>query len=186
MNKKLITCLFLLFFSTKVVFCGERFLPGGQKPLSRSGRLERRKRKAEELNEKTQTKKLRVEDLSLLEQQEKDKRFWQAIENRSFDAIESILNAKGNPNIRTEEGVTPLLNFATDVYGALLCKSPSYNQKLHEGSLNFNSRVMEILLQHDADPNIKNSFNETSLHKAMIMGDSSMVLELLEHDQTLW
>ena len=170
MNKKLIACLLFLSFFTKMAFCASledvEMEENGQGQLT--GRLQSlKRRRSEELGGEFEDKR---RCLSSPEQREKDARFWQAITDEDF-RVEGILAAKANPNTRDKEGVTPLYYLASDPYGSSVCNSLVYDKQYHGKCLDFGSAVIEILLQNNADANLRGEGGKngyTPLHATAI------------------
>ena len=79
--------LLFLAFSTKMAFCA--FLEELETTKKRQGQLTGtlKKRQLEELDGKTEAKRQRLKDLSLLEQREKDRRLWQVITDKNLNFL---------------------------------------------------------------------------------------------------
>lgn len=119
MSKKLMFCLFFLFFSIKMVFCSEKYklekslrkkhrtdtnLPRKNVRISPQDRLKLLGNPYSALIPLSKTrnwevdikaKRLCPEDLCLLSQQEKNSRFWEATKERNcLNVMKSLLKAK--------------------------------------------------------------------------------------------
>jgi ankyrin repeat protein len=81
---------------------------------------------------------------------------FRAVENREKDSVVFILNNKGNPNPKNDDGKTALI----------ISRDPE---------------ISELLLKHGADINATDKLKRTALHWAVDRNDTDTVKVLLKH-----
>jgi ankyrin repeat protein len=109
--------------------------------------------------------------------------------------VESLLNLGVDPNLRDEEGLTPLHRalmhnnpYNAEVVDLLLSRGADPNARGRDGNTplhlaaEFNRvQAAALLLKHGADPNVRNARGETPLHIAAGRGRYAVASMLLKH-----
>ena len=167
MNKQLIVSLLFLSIPSGVIFGAESKMEV-QKPRRSSrirdkGLKRTRKCSIKELNEEVRKKKLRVVDLSLLTQEEKDIRLVQAVQENSLSLVKNLLQAGANPNTRNEQDQPLLIVIAGDWHGREFVEKNAYSKKGHEEFMENYPKMAQLLIKGGANVNIQNKKKETPL-----------------------
>jgi len=97
--------------------------------------------------------------------------------NGKSEVVKLLLEHGADPNIQNKDGMTPL-HFATE-YSPwhFAARYSPWDSATERGYL----RVVKLLLEHGADPNIQNKDGMTPLHFATERGSPEVVKLLLEH-----
>lgn len=105
-----------------------------------------------------------------------------------YEMVEQALDAGADPNGYNSIGFAPLHSAARggylDITNLLLDNGAKVDLRTNTGDrdtalriavLNNHIDVMEALLMHDADPNVRNNIGNTALHEASIFGSTAAV-----------
>ena len=116
---------------------------------------------------------------------------YQAIQCRNRDMMRLLLNAKANPNVSDQKGVTPLMKAIDDRYlegcemllefGADVNLTHTYITPLYRASCIGNLEICQLLIRHGANPSISGDDSQvTPLNIASRHGHVAIMSELIQ------